>query len=108
MTPIICYLKEGQLLEDKTEARKIQFRATRFIIIDDVLYRRGHSLPYLRCANMKETNYVLREIHEGVCGNQRHLEQATIGQHYKRMHMTSLRHAISANTLQISKHDQVN
>ena len=69
MTPIICYLKEGWLPEDKVEARKIQIRATRFVIIDDVLFKRGYSLPYLRCANSEEAHYVLREIHEGVYGN---------------------------------------
>ena len=51
MVPIVRYLKEGWLPEDKTKARKIQFRATRFILIDNVLYRRGYSLPYLRCAS---------------------------------------------------------
>ena len=39
MAPIVCYMKEGWLLEDKTEARKIQIRAARFIIIDEVLYK---------------------------------------------------------------------
>ena len=39
MTPIIRYLKEGWLLEDKTKARKIQTRVAHFVIIDDVLYR---------------------------------------------------------------------
>ena len=67
MTPIVHYLKEGWLLEDKTEVRKIQIRAAHFVIIDDVLYKRGYSLPYLRCANSEETNYVLREIYEGIC-----------------------------------------
>ena len=62
MIPIIRYLKEGLLPKDKMEARKIQIRAARFIIIDDVLYRRGYSLPYLRCVNSKEADYVLREI----------------------------------------------
>ena len=69
MTPIVCYLKEGWLPEDKVEARKIQIRATRFVIIDDVLYKRGYSFPYRRCANSEEAHYVLREIHEGVYGN---------------------------------------
>ena len=69
MTPVVRYLKEGWLLEDKTEVRKIQIRVARFIIIDDVLYRRGYSLLYLRCANSKEADYVLREIHKGICGN---------------------------------------
>ena len=69
MIPIIRYLKEGWLLEDKTEARKIQIRAAHFVIINDVLYRRGYSLPYLRCASSEEGDYVLREIHKGICGN---------------------------------------
>lgn len=55
MTLIVRYLK-GQLLEDRKEARKIQVRASRFVIIDDVLYRQGYSHPYLRCANTEEIN----------------------------------------------------
>ena len=62
MVPIVRYLKERWLPEDKMEARKIQIRATRFVIIDDVLYKRGYSLPYLRCASSEEADYVLREI----------------------------------------------
>ena len=59
MTTIIRYLKEGRLLEDRNEARKVQIRAARFILIDDALYRRGHSFPYLRYVNKEEANYVL-------------------------------------------------
>ena len=51
MTPIFRYLKEGWLPEDRMEARKIQIRVARFVIINDVLYRRGYSLPYLRYAS---------------------------------------------------------
>ena len=57
MTPIIHYLKEGQLLEDMNEAWKVQIRVTRFIVIEDTLYRRGHSLPYLHCDNKEEVMY---------------------------------------------------
>ena len=39
MTFIVRYLKEGWLPTDKTEARKIQIRVARSIIIDNVLYR---------------------------------------------------------------------
>jgi hypothetical protein len=38
-------------------------------MIDDVLYRRGYSHPLLKCLLALEARYVLREIHEGVCGN---------------------------------------
>ena len=39
VTPTVLYLKEGWLPKDKAEVRKIQIRAARFIIINDVLYR---------------------------------------------------------------------
>ena len=38
---------------------------------------------------------------------EKHLEQVIIGQHYKRMHMTSSKHATSANASRMSKHDWV-
>ena len=40
-TPIISYLKRILLLEDKEEARKIRVRTTRFVLMDEVLYKRG-------------------------------------------------------------------
>ena len=69
MTPLVHYLKEGWFPEDKTETRKIQIRVAHFVIIDDILYIRGYSLPYLRFANSKEADYVLHKIHKGICGN---------------------------------------
>ena len=51
MTPIIHYLKKSQLSEDRNEARKVQFSAAHFVLIDDTFYKRGSSLPYLRCVN---------------------------------------------------------
>ena len=69
MTPIVSYLKDGKLPEGKDEARKLRVRAARYVLIDEVLYKRGFSQPYLRCLTPDEANYVLREIHEGACGN---------------------------------------
>ena len=69
MIPIVRYLKEGWLPNDKMEERKIQIKAAHFVIIDDVLYRQRYSLPYLRYASSEEVDYVLHEIHEGICGN---------------------------------------
>ena len=69
MTPIVLYLKDGKLPEGKDEAKKLRIRAARYVLIDEVLYKRGFSQPYLRCLDPHEANYVLREIHEGACGN---------------------------------------
>lgn len=63
------YLDQGQLPDVSQNARKLKMRAVRFVVIDGELYKRGFSMPYLRCLARKEIDYVLREIHEGICGN---------------------------------------
>ena len=67
MTPIISYLKDENLPEGKDEATKLRVRSARYVLLNDVLYKRGFSQPYLLSPD--EANYVLREIHEGACGN---------------------------------------
>ena len=69
MTLIVLYLKDGKLPDGKDEARKLRVRAARYVLMGEVLYKRGFSQPYLRCLAPDEANYVLREIHEGACGN---------------------------------------
>ncbi len=69
MTPIISYLERGTLPDDRHEAKRIKVRASRFTILQGTLYKKGFSLPYLRCLIPAETEYVLKEIHEGICGN---------------------------------------
>ena len=69
MALIISYLKDRKLSERKDEARKLRPRAARYVLMDKVLYKRGFSQPYLRCLVPDEANYVLREVHEGACGN---------------------------------------
>ena len=69
MTPIISYLKDGKLPEGKDKARKLRVRSARYVLMNKVLYKKGFSQPYLRCLAPDEDNYVLREVHEGTCGN---------------------------------------
>ncbi|XP_073138428.1 uncharacterized protein [Henckelia pumila] len=66
---IIDYLRQNKLPANQVEARKLRVRAARFTIIDGELYKRGFSSPYLKCLMSAKGNYVLREIHEGICGN---------------------------------------
>ena len=68
-TPLISYLKTGVLPDRNDATRKLKVQASRFVLIKDVLYKRGFSQPYLRCLSHEEADYVLREVHEGIYGN---------------------------------------
>lgn len=67
--PSFSYIKNGQLPSDLLEAKKVKIRSSRFTVMNDELYKRGFSLPYLKCLSLEEVVYVLQEIHEGICGN---------------------------------------
>ena len=68
-TSLIVYLKSGILPNGKDAARKLKVQASRFVLIRDVLYKKGFSRPYLRCLSHDEADYVMREVHEGIYGN---------------------------------------
>ena len=53
----------------KEAVRKLKVQAVRFVLIKDVLYKRGFSHPYPTCLGTEEVDYVMREVHEGICGN---------------------------------------
>ena len=69
MTLIISYLKDGVLLDKKEAARRLKVQVACFVLIKDVLYKKGFSRPYLRCLISEEVDYVMREFHEGVYKN---------------------------------------
>ena len=39
------------------------------MILNDALYKRGFSVPYLKCVDEEEARYILEKIHAGVCDN---------------------------------------
>ena len=61
------FLLDGRLPPNPEEARKIQKRAARFTVLNDKLYKREYSQPYLRCIEEEEAKYVLEEVYGGVC-----------------------------------------
>ncbi|XP_076936982.1 uncharacterized protein LOC143604360 [Bidens hawaiensis] len=68
MTPIINFLSSGVLPDSKDEARKIRHKALNYQLKDGILYRRSYLGPLLRCVDPQDANYLLQEIHEGICG----------------------------------------
>ncbi|XP_077222186.1 uncharacterized protein LOC143856029 [Tasmannia lanceolata] len=69
MDPIMRYLKDGILPEDKLEARCLTTRAAHYVVHGPRLYKRSYTWPYLRCLVPSESEYALREVHEGICGD---------------------------------------
>ncbi|XP_076911563.1 uncharacterized protein LOC143569571 [Bidens hawaiensis] len=68
MAPIIAYLSSGALPTRKAEAWKINQKALNYQLTDGILYRRSFLGPLLRCVDAEDANYLIREIHEGICG----------------------------------------
>ncbi|XP_076924195.1 uncharacterized protein LOC143586556 [Bidens hawaiensis] len=68
MTPIKAYLSSGFLPTEKAEARKIKHKALNYQLNDGILYRKSFLGPLLRCVDEEDENYLIRELHEGICG----------------------------------------
>ncbi|GKV35898.1 hypothetical protein SLEP1_g44100 [Rubroshorea leprosula] len=77
-TPLINYLQSGELSEDLSAAKLIKRRAAHFTLLDNQIYKRAASMPLLRCLTPYETEYVVRKVHEGVCGT--HIGGKTLAQ----------------------------
>ena len=70
MDPLVLFLKQDTLPDDKVEADKIRRKVSRFWLSEDSkLYRRSFSGPYLLCVHPEATELILEELHEGVCGS---------------------------------------
>ncbi|KAI3825920.1 hypothetical protein L1987_07661 [Smallanthus sonchifolius] len=68
MSPLLDFLKGGILPSDQKEARKVQYKALNYAVEDEQLYRKSYLGPMLNCVDLDEANYIIRELHEGICG----------------------------------------
>ena len=69
MDPFIEFLAEDRIPDDKSEANKIRQVASRYWLSSDrKLYRRSFGGLYLLCPHPEKIDYLLAELHEGVCG----------------------------------------
>ncbi|CAJ2662240.1 unnamed protein product [Trifolium pratense] len=71
MTPVYNFLEHGTLPDDQKQAAIVRRRACSYVILDGKLYRRGFSIPLLKCVDEDTADYILREVHEGI--NAQHL-----------------------------------
>ncbi|KAM1068640.1 hypothetical protein ACFX2A_000582 [Malus domestica] len=109
ITPINKFLVHGTLPNDKVQAKQIRYKSTRYLIINDQLYKRGFNQPYLRCLTFTEVEIVLRkymkesvEIMQDLDPSHTRLFAKDItGQHSTKMPSEYPAHVISVNATQL-------
>lgn len=62
------YLLHGKQ-PGNNEARTLKMKSSRFTVIDEVLFKKSTTGLLQRCLEKDETDMVLRDVHEGKCGN---------------------------------------
>ncbi|XP_074300639.1 uncharacterized protein LOC141631933 [Silene latifolia] len=67
--PYIEWLVEDKLPADKMGVRGFKMKASRFVLVDNVLFKKFLTEPYLMCLDKTEAQTVLHAIHSGECGN---------------------------------------
>ncbi|XP_074586639.1 uncharacterized protein LOC141841992 [Curcuma longa] len=68
-TPLHAFLQKGEFPTDPDQARILRRRASRFTLNGAQLYRRAFSRPLLKCLGPEDVDYVMKEVHQGCCGN---------------------------------------
>ncbi|KAI5317663.1 hypothetical protein L3X38_037370 [Prunus dulcis] len=66
--PIIEYLLLGKLPNDSRKKAEVRRRATRFLYLNDTLYKRSFDGMLLRCLSKQDATKALRDTHAGTCG----------------------------------------
>ncbi|XP_074313783.1 uncharacterized protein LOC141648977 [Silene latifolia] len=61
-TPYLDWLRHGKLLDDKKEIRGFKMKASKFILIDDILFRQSAAGPYLRCLDKQEAQTIQQNM----------------------------------------------
>ncbi|XP_056694872.1 uncharacterized protein [Spinacia oleracea] len=66
---IVSYKLGRGLPTAEQEQKKVIRNEHWFVIYQGKLYKKSFSLPLLRCVSTEESQRVIEEIHEGICGN---------------------------------------
>ena len=70
MDPMVRFLKDDILPEEKSEVEKIRRKALRSWLFEDhKLYKRSYSGPYLLCVHLEVSELLLEELYKGICGS---------------------------------------
>ena len=66
--PYVEFLKHGTI-PDGVKPVVFKKRATQFVILGGILFKKGFSAPLLCCMPFPEKERIMDEVHAGLCGN---------------------------------------
>ena len=73
MDPMVLFLKENILPDEKSEANKVRRKALRFWLFKEPRTKNCTNAPflepYLLCIHPEALELLLEELHEGICGS---------------------------------------
>ena len=70
MDPIVAYLQNGILPEDKKESKQIRCKSPPYWVSEEgKLYKKSYSGPYLLRVHPEVFETLLKELHKGICGS---------------------------------------
>ncbi|XP_072073804.1 uncharacterized protein [Arachis hypogaea] len=64
----INYMRNGEIPEGETP-RSFRYKAAQYTLLEAELYKRGISIPLLKCLGPAEAETSLNELHGGICEN---------------------------------------
>ncbi|XP_057730487.1 uncharacterized protein LOC130945809 [Arachis stenosperma] len=67
LDPVTDFLENGKLPDDEKAAKALIREAAKYVTIQGQLFKKGLSQLLLKCLHLEQTDYVLREVHEGCC-----------------------------------------
>ena len=111
MNPYKNFLIWRVLLSDENKAQRLNRKASYYVILDGELFKRGLTISLLKCLNSQQANYIMKDLHEGICGLYTFIQgdtplppkwcvPATIGRYSWLMPLISQRDADDAKSLQ--------
>ncbi|KAJ0942260.1 putative integrase, catalytic core, ribonuclease H domain, ribonuclease H-like superfamily [Helianthus annuus] len=68
ISPIMRYLQHGEIPMGENP-RAFRIKVSQFTILNNMLYKRSLAGPYLKCIEDPDVQEVLKDFHEGDCGN---------------------------------------
>jgi len=63
----IRWFQNGEEPVDPQEAMVLRKNVARYVLIDNKLFRKGFSIPLLKCVESLQIKHIMKDVHEEIC-----------------------------------------